>query len=241
MDSVDKSIQVRYRKRDSGAIITEVVLMEAGLRYLYENPLGLQIFNLVLNHAFICWLHSKWQDTSISRKNIVKFAYKYNIDLSEIELPIRQYSSFNAFFCRRLKAGSRNFNKSADILVSPADGKVLIYPNLGENTLLPVKGSYCTIAQILNCEKTTKFYQNGSALIIRLSPADYHRFHFIDNGIANKVREIKGKYHSVNPIALSAVPDIYCRNKRVITEFDADNFGCITYVEIGAFCIGTIV
>ncbi|MEM7553225.1 MAG: archaetidylserine decarboxylase [Cyanobacteria bacterium P01_A01_bin.84] len=239
--SNNKSIQVQYRQRDSGKIIAETIFMEAGLRYLYENPLILKIFNLILNHAVICWLHSKWQDSKGSCKNIEKFAGKYKINLEEIELPISDYPNFNAFFSRRLRVGARDFKKPENILIAPADGKIIVYPDLGIINSIPVKGKHIAIAEILDNTKIANLYQNGSALVIRLSPSDYHRFHFIDDGFALNTRKIKGKYHSVNPIALATVPDIYCRNKRVLTEFHSNNSGHIIYIEVGAFCIGTII
>ncbi|NKB17210.1 MAG: hypothetical protein HC770_02290 [Pseudanabaena sp. CRU_2_10] len=84
-------------------------------------------------------------------------------------------------------------------------------------------------------------FRRGAALIVRLAPYDYHRFHFPDRGKANTARYIKGRYHSVNPIALAKVPNLYCYNKRSVTEFSSEHFGRIAYVEVGAITIGSIV
>src|SRR5690606_17384066 len=43
------------------------------------------------------------------------------------------------------------------------------------------------------------------------------------------------------PIALQAVPRLYCRNKREISLFRSKHFGDIVYVEVGAKLVGAIV
>jgi phosphatidylserine decarboxylase len=52
---------------------------------------------------------------------------------------------------------------------------------------------------------------------------------------------IKGNYYSVNPIALSKVSEIYCRNERQWSVFDTENFGRVLYIEVGATCVGSII
>ncbi|AKG20845.1 phosphatidylserine decarboxylase [Calothrix sp. 336/3] len=236
----EERIELRYRDRQTGKLVTEAVFLEAGLRWFYENPLGWRIFNYTLNNYFICWLHSKWQDRPGSRKKILKFASEYQINLSEAELQPEAYPNFNAFFARKLKPGSRCFPRNSGILPAPADGKILVFPKLAAETLLPIKGTHKFLATLLSSPITAKQYLQGSALIIRLAPPDYHRFHFPDDGIAYPTQYIPGKYHSVNPIALAKVPDLFCQNQRAITKFISQQFGEIIYIEIGAFCIGTI-
>jgi len=76
---------------------------------------------------------------------------------------------------------------------------------------------------------------------LRLCPTDYHRFHFIDSGICGESLKINGDYYSVNPIALSKVPEIFCRNERQWSIFDTENFGRVLYIEVGATCVGSII
>lgn len=242
MSSVSKRhTEVRYCDRKTGEVITEAIFMESGLRWLYENPLGFRVFNYVLNNQFVCWLHSKWQDRPGSRKKILKFASQYQINLEEAELSPQDYPNFNAFFSRRLKPGIRCFDTPAGVLSSPTDGKVLLYPQLDGDTLLAVKGIQVYLKDLLQCEKTAAIYNYGAALVIRLAPSDYHRFHFLDDGEVSTTRYIQGQYHSVSPIALAKVPDVFCRNQRAVTKLISQQFGQVTYVEIGAFCIGTII
>ena len=84
-------------------------------------------------------------------------------------------------------------------------------------------------------------YAGGVCLILRLCPTDYHRFHFIDNGIPSETINIKGSYYSVNPVALDKIPKLFCQNKREYSIFHSENFGDILHIEVGASCVGTII
>jgi phosphatidylserine decarboxylase len=104
-----------------------------------------------------------------------------------------------------------------------------------------VKGSTISIDLLLHSPIAAQLYDKGAALVLRLAPQDYHRFHFPDSGVAEPTRTIPGRYHSVNPIALARVPDVFCCNKRTVTDFQSRHFGPIAYIEIGAFRVGSIV
>lgn len=241
MQLTDLKTEVCYRDRQTGEVIAESIEMENTLRWFYENPFGLKIFERLLNNSIFCWLVGKWQDLPGSKKRIIDFVSKYNINLAEAELTLEEYASFNEFFSRRLKPDARPFVTEQNVLIAPADGKILVYPRLEQESLIPVKGGLISLQILLSCEATAKTYFGGDALVLRLAPYDYHRFHFIDDGEAGSVRNIKGRYHSVNPIALSKIPQLYCRNKRSVTSFASKHFGRIAYVEVGAFCVGTII
>ena len=240
METTTKT-EICYRDRQTGKLMTEKIFAEDLLRWLYEDTLGFTVFNYFLNNQAFCWLFGKLQDLPSSRRKILEFVKEYSINLEEVEFLPEDYGSFNAFFSRHLKPHARPFIKNADIFCSPGDGKVLVYPQLTEQTQVPVKGAAIAVEALLASESAAQIYQGGSALILRLAPRDYHRFHFPDQGKADRARYIKGKYHSVNPIALSKVPGILCQNKRAVTEFHSKNFGQITYVEIGATTVASII
>ncbi len=232
---------VIYRDRQTRKLITENIFAENTLRWLYEDSLGFQVFQYFLNHQVFCWLYGKLQELPSSRKKIPDFVAKYQIKMEEAELAIADYPHYNAFFYRQLKPEARPIPQDSSIFCAPAEGKVLVYPRLTTATHLPVKTATITIESLLASTELAKPYHHGSALIVRLAPYDYHRFHFPDDGLAQPTQNIKGEYHSVNPIALTKIPDVFCRNKRSVTEFDSQNFGKIAYIEVGAICVGSII
>jgi phosphatidylserine decarboxylase len=233
--------KIEYRDRQTGTVVSEKIFAESTLHWLYEDSLGVKVFNLLCNNMIFCSLFGQWQSSPWSRQEIPKFVAKYGIEIQEAELPLQSYQSLNAFFTRRLKLEARPFNTDPNVFCAPGDGKILVYPKFAEEDRLPVKGSQVTISSLLASDAAAQHYRGGSALILRLVPYDYHRFHFPVDGEAGLARYIKGQYHSVSPVALAKVPDLYCRNKRTVTEFHSKQFGPITYIEVGAFTIGSIV
>lgn len=232
---------IRYRDRATGQMVEETVFEEGKLRWFYEDPLGSRVFSALINRKAFCWLYGVLQDLPSTRQKIPAFVATHHLDPMECERPLADYPSFNAFFSRRLRPTARPFCEDPAAFSAPADGKVLVYPSLEDGVRLPVKGARVTIEDLLASKAAAAPYRGGSALIVRLAPYDYHRFHFPDDGIPSKARHIRGRYHSVSPIALAKVPDLYCRNKRQVTELASGHFGRIGYVEVGAICVGTIV
>jgi len=233
--------EVRYRDRRSGEIRVEKVPAEAVLRWFYEKPLGRLCCRLFFGNRLLSYLYGHRQNRSSSRSAIRPFVERFQIDLDEVEFPLDQYPTFNAFFARHLKPGARPFDADPAAFCSPADGKILVFPELTSGVEFPVKGASVTPSALLASAEAARSYDNGSALIVRLAPPDYHRFHFPDAGHANPARAIRGRFHSVNPIALHQVPDLFSLNQRAVAEIDTENFGRIAILEIGAFAVASIV
>jgi len=233
--------QVHYRDRRTGEIRVEQIPAETALRFFYESRLGILFRNLFFGNGTLSCLYGWWQNRSRTHRQIRPFIERFQIDLNEIELSLDQYPTFNAFFARRLKPEARPFTSDPAALCSPADGKILVFPELTPETEFPIKGSSVSPATLLASGEEAGPFAGGAALIIRLAPPDYHRFHFFDNGVAETARLIPGKYHSVNPIAQNRVPDLFHLNRRAVTLIDTERFGRLAYVEIGAFAVASIV
>jgi phosphatidylserine decarboxylase len=134
---------------------------------------------------------------------------------------------------------ARPFDKDPGMLVSPADGRVLVFPILDNHTFTPVKGRFFDIRNMLP-EYADRF-TNGALAVVRLCPADYHRYHFPCAGNITEYRCLDGALHSVNPIALKRGPDVFGENKRCYTLIDSNTAGTVCFMEIGAFGVGGIV
>lgn len=233
--------EVYYRNRQTDRLVADTFQNEAFLRWLYEDSLGFRFWNVVLNHKISHQIYAIAKKSAKSQQQIGQFVAEHGINIEEIELPLSHYRSFNDFFIRKLKSGQRPFEPDPDVFCSPADAKLLVYPSLKDEQELEIKGASFTLSALLGSKVDPQPYYGGSAVIARLAPYDYHRFHFPDSGLVHQTHAIRGQYHSVNPIALARVPDVYCRNQRSVTEFAADNFGRIAYVEVGALTVASIV
>lgn len=237
---MDDGLKIRYRDRSSGRTITEP-LSYTFFQRAFQSSFILGLFHLLLNNSLFCRLYGWIQARPGSRRKISRFVREYGIDVEEIEYPLERYTSFNAFFTRRLKPDARPFVQEPDALSCPADGKVMVFQQLLEGARIPVKGAPVSLERLLDSGEEARPYRHGSALVVRLAPYDYHRFHFPDSGTAGQARVVAGRYYIVNPLGLARVPGVFWRNKRAVTGFDSDRFGRIAYLEIGGFAVGSIV
>ena len=117
--------EVRYRDRRTGEIVTELLIQPTLQRWIFGNALVFRLFNFLLNNTLFCWVYGKLQTRPVSAKKIPVFLQQYRINTDEFEHPPEYYTSFNAFFIRRLKSNARPFHPDPDIFCSPADGKVV--------------------------------------------------------------------------------------------------------------------
>lgn len=229
-----------YRKRGSKELYPEIVIGDRWIRWVYEHPTRQKIFSFLIFHRRLFSTLLGWYfNSSFSRRQIDKFISSLQLDVNEILEPINSFRCFNDFFARRLKPEARPVDMAADAIVSPADGRILVYPQLKGDEVVPVKGRPFTLNQLLR--RDAYQFNGGAVAVIRLCPADYHRFHFPCSGLVISCELINGYYHSVNPIALAANIPIFVENKRVLTLIQNESIGTIAMVEIGAFGVGSIV
>ena len=211
------------------------------IKWSYGSPIGKSLTELLIKKKLFSKLYGLYCDTSLSKKKISKFIKDFNIDMSISSSNISDFKNFNDFFIRALKSGARPISMDKNLLISPGDGRLFAYENISMNKLVQVKGIHYSLSELIKDNDLAKDYEGGTCLVLRLCPTDYHRFHFIDNGIPLENHFIKGNYYSVNPIALERIPKLYCQNKREWSAFKSDNFGDILHIEVGATCVGTIV
>jgi len=228
----------KYVVRNSGLIKTEKVLGENWLKWLYYNPIGEATMFTIVKRRFISELYGNMMDSPSSAKKIAPFVKDYNIDLNIAQS--KEFTSFNDFFTRKLKASARPVDTDSNVVISPADGKVLAYTDIS-NTDFIVKGSRFNIASFLADKSIARKYKNGSLIVIRLAPYDYHRFHFPVSGKVSESVKIEGNLYSVNPIALKQMVEIFFQNKREYISISTINFGDVIMSEVGATMVGSII
>ncbi len=235
-------MSIYYIDRNTGQIMEEIVAGDVFLQWLYETKTGYFFLLSLVKRKLFSYLYGKMQDTKLSSRKTKRFIddFKINMDEALIEVP-SLYCTFNDFFTRKLKAESRPLALEPDVLISPADGRVSAWENIDSDKLLQVKGSEYNLTELLQNPKLALEYSKGTCIVIRLCPADYHRFHFPDQGLPSESLRINGHYYSVNPRALRKIPKLYCENKRDLTIFYSANFGKILLIEVGATCVGSIV
>ena len=232
---------IKYYNRDTKEYEIEKVAGENYLNWTYSSPLGMKFLELFVKKKIFSKIYGYTCDRPGSIKKIPAFINDLNIDMTESLEPESTFKNFNEFFIRKLKPEARPIDSNKNFLMSLGDGRLSAYENIDLNSVVQVKGFDYSLKELTGETVISNKYKHGTCLILRLCPTDYHRFHFVDNGICEKTNTLAGDYYSVNPIALSKIPQLFCRNKREWSLFHSENFGDILYVEVGATCVGTIV
>lgn len=230
---------IQFFNRYTGRMETETVYGDAFLRFTYGNPLGqLSLHALVKRAAFSRW-YGKRMDSPASRLRIAPFIKTYGVNAEEFADPTESYCSFNEFFYRKLKPGARPIDAEPRAAVFPADGRHLGFQDVSKLEGIFVKGAVFDLTKLVADNELARRFRDGSMILSRLCPVDYHRFHFPASGVASAPRLIEGPLYSVNPIALRRNIHIFTENKRAITRIESEQFGLVLMLEIGATCVGS--
>ena len=226
----------RYTKE----LETEVIYGEAFLRWAYENPLGRATTELLVKRGLFSHFYGWRMNQPASREKIAPFIEQYKISVEEMADAPESFPHFNAFFSRKLKPAARPIAADENAIVFPADGRHFAITDVSKSDGIFVKGIAFNLGRLVKDASVGRKYAQGSMLISRLCPVDYHRFHFPWGGLPQAPFLVNGPLYSVNPIALRRHPSLFWENKRYITSLQTDDLGEILFLEVGATCVGTV-
>jgi len=232
-------MKIQFIHRKTKEIITETPPAEGLLKFLYDNPFGKTTVLPIAKRKFISEYYGKKMYKPSSTKKIEGFVKQLNIDMSESEKQISEFTSFNDFFYRKLKPSARPIESG---FVSPGDGKLIAFENISDVHHFFVKGRKFILSEFLNDKDLAARYEDASLIILRLAPNDYHRFHFPYKGVPSEVTKIKGSYFSVSPHALARnFTKVFCENKREYCTLKTADKGAIIIAPVGATMVGSIL
>ena len=232
--------EIVYHDRYLNELCQEKVYGDKSLRWTYGTLAGkLALHTLVKRSWFSHWYG--WQmNRPGTRRKIEPFIEAYGLDVNEFLRQPDEFKNFNEFFFRKLKQEARPIDTRPSSVVFPADGRHLCIPDLSRCGGLFVKGEMFDLKELLRDVELADRYANGSLLLSRLCPVDYHRFHFPVGGIAGATQLLNGPLFSVNPIALRQNIKILATNKRTLMKLKTETAGTVLLMEIGATCVGGI-
>ena len=169
------------------------------------------------------------------------FVRGFNPDMNDaVETVPTAYASFNEFFTRALRAGTRPVDTDPRAIVSPVDGTVSEAGTLSADRLLQAKGHEYTLRALLaGNARWERTFAGGSFATIYLAPYNYHRIHM---PLAGELREsfyVPGRLFSVNRTTAQLVPGLFSRNERVFCGFDAGGTP-LGVILVGALNVGSM-
>lgn len=224
----------------------------------YKNPDGMKF---VLSEPGLSWTNlfieerGKFMDSPESAKVIEEWLGDNSLKNEDFVLPEEGFKSFNEFFTRDLKPGTRPIDDATDesILVSPADGIINMIANeLELDTEIPTKGRMTmNLNSLLDNSKYAENFIGGSALAIFLMPDNYHHYHSPTTGKIVESNESVGNRLFGMPDMLDMINNGnvgYNKDYSVFEDFkhgyfiiETDNFGFIAMIPIGLQTVGSVV
>jgi phosphatidylserine decarboxylase len=178
----------------------------------------------------------------VGRAIVNLYSRVYDVALDECTegTDIGGWSSFDAFFTRELRPGTRAIDPDPRAVVSPADGRIESMATIDGGGTFVVKGRPYSVEELVGDRREARRLLGGAGFVVYLSPRDYHRVHAPVSGQVRRIRSMPGDYFPVNAIGMRHVSNLFCRNRRVAIEMDADGGGRVTVVMVVAMIVGRI-
>lgn len=168
------------------------------------------------------------------------FARAVGANLEETELPLGEYPSLGDFFARRLRDGARIVAPAADAIISPCDGMIAARGEAVDGALVQAKGIQYRLEDLVASPELAARLVGGAYITIYLSPKDYHRVHAPVAGTIQSYDYIPGTLWPVNRWATARRDGLLARNERVVIRMNAEGFGDVCVVMVGAAGVGNI-
>ncbi len=205
------------------------------LRFLYKNPVGRLLLKAFVRRE----VSQKARSLFCSRLSVLAiepFIKKSKIDMDQYQTG--PFHSFNDFFIRQIKPGARPIDMDPEHVISPCDGKAAAFP-IDADSVWHVKGIDYSMEALLGDRELAARYEGGVGVVLRLSPDDFHRYCYLDDGRMGERVFIPGKLHTVQPIADRE--QVLAVNCREYTILGTENLGPVIQMEVGAVLVGKIV
>lgn len=200
------------------------------------------LFHLFPHHLisrFTFWLTRI--ESPLKNPAIRLFIRIFKIDMSEYKIQsAAQFSSFNAFFIRKLQTGARPIDQNSKSIACPADGRISQIGKFKNGSAIQAKGQDFSMAQLLAYENDYgSLNESGKYATIYLSPRNYHRVHMPYDGKLVEMIYVPGRLFSVAPYATEVIKGLYSRNERVVSIFSTD-MGYMAVIMVGAVNVAAI-
>lgn len=205
------------------------------LRFLYGTVLGRMILKQLVRPR-VSETAGRYLSSAASKWIVPCYIRKHKIDMSDFDIPPGGFASFNDFFTRKRR--TECFDVTDGHLISPCDGWLSVI-RLEKSAVLNIKGTTFTLSDLLKDRELARRFEEGTAFVFRLTPADYHRYCYAADGRAVFHRIIRGRLHCVRPIALRTVP-VFAQNSREFQVYETEDFGTLIQMEVGALLVGKI-
>ncbi|KAK2986935.1 hypothetical protein RJ640_009078 [Escallonia rubra] len=248
LNSGSSAAQIVVFDRKTKRLVDEIIdgKIVLSMRAIYQSKIGLGLLDTGAKELLqsLSERQGKKMNSVESAEDIPKFVefFKDQIIMAEVKYPLEHFKTFNEFFIRELKPGARPIAcmERDDVAVCAADSRLIAFRTAEDSRRFWIKGRKFSIQGLLGKEECSAFI-DGTLVIFRLAPQDYHRFHFPVSGMIDHFVNIPGCLYTVNPIAVnSKYCNVFTENKRTVCIISTADFGKVAFVAIGATMVGSI-
>lgn len=226
---------MKYRDRE-GNEYSVSTSQDRFLKFLYKNRIGRCLLGIMISDK-VTYFIEKYMNSRLSSLKIDRFIKKNNIRISDYQK--KYYRNYNEFFTRKIKKSKRPINMNENVMISPSDGKVTVYP-ISDRLIVNIKNIDYSIKSLILDRELSEQLEGGWIFVIRLTVDNYHRYCYPDSGYQYENFYIPGVFHTVNPVALENT-SVFAQNSRSYSILDSDHFGRIIQMEVGAMGVGRII
>ncbi len=212
------------------------LMLQEDLNFLVTNRIPRITLTL-----FIGWW-SKLKNPLIVKGSIAVWKWFSDLDLSEAKQ--ENFASLHECFIRELKPGLRPVNADPSIVISPSDAIVGACGEIKQGVVIQAKGFPYTLESLLGSSSQSREWINalegGRFITLRLTSSMYHRFHSPHDAKLKHVTYISGDTWNVNPIALSRVEQLFCKNERAVLQMQMASGAPFLMVPVAAVLVASM-
>ncbi len=220
-----------------GIVNGEIVRYDYLFRDLLNADDGLRVQNV-----FMGWLalfmnaRQQFLLSDASAEFLPLWLKDPKVAIQDYIVPAGGFTSFDAFFLRRIKPDARPIAGRDDwgIAVSPVDCEVFQLYNVDLDQSITVKGDKLNFSDLMNGDPLASKFANGTAYTCNLRLTNYHHFHSPVTGRIVKVGQVGGIYYFDKGFR-----HLY-EHRRAYIIFETEKFGHVALVAVGQVMVNSI-
>jgi phosphatidylserine decarboxylase len=211
-------------------------LLQEDLNFLLTN----RIPRMTLTRFMGWW--SQLRHPLIVKASIAVWRWFTDLDLSESKQ--QKFANLHECFTRELRPGLRPIDSNPSVLSSPCDAIVGACGEIRDGMVFQAKGFPYNLHSLLSApeliQRWPNFLEGGRFMTLRLTSSMYHRFHAPCDAHLSRVTYISGDTWNVNPIALTRVKELFCKNERAVLEMQTGDGIPFLIVPVAAVLVASM-
>jgi phosphatidylserine decarboxylase len=212
------------------------LLLQEDLNFLLTN----RIPRITLTRFMGWW--SQIRHPWVVSASLAVWRWFSDLDLSEAKR--KHFSSVHECFTRELLPGSRAVDPDPTAFTSPCDAIIGAWGDIQAGQVFQAKGFPYKLKDLLGdseqCSHWSSLLEGGKFLTLRLTSSMYHRFHAPHDVSLEHVTYFSGDTWNVNPIALTRVEKLFCKNERAALHMRLSDGRPFLMVPVAAVLVASM-